>query len=356
MKLLIVNCVSDRSEIMLYQGLAQRGVQVSLFCDPRESRQAELRAAQIEVAELKIRSRFDWNAVKTIKQKLKSEKYDLVYAPTSRGLSATILATLFNPIPIATYRGTMGHLNPWLPHNYLAHLSSRVSAIICNCQAVQRYLASIGVSESKLFSIFKGHEIEWYQTKDKADLSKLGIPQQAFVVAWVANIRPVKGLDLLIKAAALIDSKYPIHYLIIGDGEIEKYKNMANQLRVADCFHFTGFRTDVKNLVAAANILALTSVDREGVPRSVIEALSQKIPVVVTAVGGLPEIVVNQKTGLVVPVSPEGISQAIRRYYENPDLLSEYGEHGQQDVLARFNRQIYIDRMLEVFNKISKSR
>ena len=356
MNCLIINCVSDRSEIALYKGLKNLGVNLFLFCDPRETKKQELIDFGIESEELHIRHRFDLRAVRAIKEKINEQHFDLIYAPTSRGLTASILATLGRRVPIITYRGTMGNLSFFNPAALMAHLNPRVDSIVCVCNAVKDYLSSLGVSMGKLKVISKGHDISWYQTHSQPpSLGEFGIPDGSFVVGCVANIRPLKGIDVLLKAVAIAkNSCSKIHLLLIGEVRDQTLPRLAEELGIEDIVHFAGFRSDASKLIKACNITAMPSVRREGLPRAMVESMSQAIPVIVSDLGGMPEVVLDGKCGLVVPPGdPVALASAIAECATDLPKVEKLGLAARKRIEDDYSVEGYVNKFYSLFLEIS---
>src|SRR5262245_1489855 len=150
-------------------------------------------------------------------------------------------------------------------------------------------------------TIYKGHSLDWY-TAQPADLSAIGIPAGAFVVVCVANYRPRKGIELLIDALAELPREWPVHLLLVGRMDAPRLRARIAASPVRDRIHVPGHRDDAPALVAACDVFALPSVKREGLARSLIEAMAYGFGRVVTACGGSPDVVVDGRCGIVVPV------------------------------------------------------
>ena len=193
MRVLVINSFSDLPEVGLYRGLKQRGVDIELILDPSHAKIEELRSDGIPVTPLRIRHRFDLFASSQVRRLLKERNFELIYTPSSRGLSVALLAGRSLCVRYVSYRGTMGHVSRWNPANFISHLNPRVDAIVCNCQAVRHYLLSVGIEERKLRTIYKGHDVSWYEPDCVLDRSEFGIPADAVLVGCLANFRPLKA-------------------------------------------------------------------------------------------------------------------------------------------------------------------
>ena len=135
---------------------------------------------------------------------------------------------------------------------------------------------------------------------------ELSIPIDAPVCSIVAALRPEKNHDMFLKGAALIRQRFPdTRFLIVGDGpERDRLEQLKAQLGLSEAVRFLGTRKDIPAILAASNVCALTS-KMEANPVSILEALSTRVPVVATRVGGVPTTVIDNETGFLVPAGDE---------------------------------------------------
>lgn len=149
---------------------------------------------------------------------------------------------------------------------------------------------------------------------DRASVrGELGLDEDDVVATTVANLRPTKAYgDLLLAARQVVDAGVPVRFLAVGQGPLEgEIRARHAELGLGDRFRLLGYRPDATRIVAAADLFVLSS-RHEGFPIALMEALALGIPVVATAVGGIPEAVTNDREGLVVPPGrPDLLADAI---------------------------------------------
>jgi glycosyltransferase involved in cell wall biosynthesis len=154
----------------------------------------------------------------------------------------------------------------------------------------------------------------------------LGLSDDAVVVALtVANLRREKDYPNLLRAAQAALAQEPrLHVLAVGQGQLEaEVQALHRELGLGDRCRLLGYRTDVKDLMAAADLFVLASAF-EGLPVSIMEAMAAGLPVVATAVGGVPEAVVDGETGLLVPPrDASALAAALLQLARDPDLRAE---------------------------------
>lgn len=356
MRVLALTGQSDRPEAALLAGLAERGVEVEWRGDLACRHLDQLKRAGVTVGELPLPSRISPRAVALIRSRLKHGAFDLIHAFTGRALSnATIASWGLPPTGRISYRGTVGHLGALDPMSYLTWRNRSLSATVCVSDAVREYLLGCGIPSERLVTIYKGHELGWYQQPGGRErFSEFGIPSGAFVFICTANIRPVKGVDTLIEAFSQISARCPkAHLLLVGDLRVPALRTQALCSAAPTRIHFTGFRSDVTVLAGGADVMVLASKDREGLPKSVIEGMAQGVPAVVTRVGGMPELVEHGRSGLVVPPSdPKELGGALESLYHDPALRSRLGAGALERIASEFTVTKMIDATLALYKKL----
>jgi len=170
---------------------------------------------------------------------------------------------------------------------------------------------------------------------------ELQIPAAAPVVGTVGRLAEVKRQDLLIHALAELRRSVPdARLLLVGDGpNRQQLTALAAGLGLNDAVCFAGYRADRERLLAAMDVFALSS-DSEGTPLALLEAWAAGLPVVATAVGGLPELIDHGSTGLLVPRGdPASLSATLAGLLKDAPKRRALGAAGHQLVRTRFDRR-----------------
>lgn len=158
--------------------------------------------------------------------------------------------------------------------------------------------------------------------------AELGIASSELVVGTVAHLRRQKGYPVLLEAARrVIDSGMAVRFVAVGRGpQHSEIRSLHRKLELDNHFLFTGFRSDAIRVMSAFDVFVLASWN-EGLPVTVMEALTLGIPVVATGVGGTPEILTSGVEGLLVPPGrPDELSNAINVLAGSPDLRRQMAE------------------------------
>jgi glycosyltransferase involved in cell wall biosynthesis len=176
---------------------------------------------------------------------------------------------------------------------------------------------------------------------------RLGLPARGTILASVAVLRPEKDHVSLLRALrVVIDAGQNPRLLIVGDGsERENLLRETERLGLGKSVMFLGHRSDVDDLIAASDIVLLSSYAVECFPYALLEAMRGARPVISTAVGGIPEMVEDGLTGyLVPPHAPLAMADRILDLMKHPDLAREMGIAGAKRVGNRFTLERSADR------------
>jgi len=165
-----------------------------------------------------------------------------------------------------------------------------------------------------------------------------GIETHATIVTHVGRFAPPKNHALLIEAFARVRTSAPLYLLLVGGGELENtVREQVAALGLESRVRFLGIRADVADILRASDAFVLSS-RWEGNPMSVMEAMAAGLPVVSTAVGGVPELVRDGETGLLVPSEDTGaLAQAIQALVDNPARRQAMGVAARQHAVASFD-------------------
>jgi len=188
------------------------------------------------------------------------------------------------------------------------------------------------------------------QEPDEALRRRLGIPRGAPVAAIVAALRPEKNHEMFLRAAVSIRREVPeARFLVVGDGpQRGRLEDLARELSLDGSVRFLGTRSDVPELLALVDVLALSS-HMEANPVSILEAMACAKPVVATAVGSVPDSVLDGGTGyLVAPGSVEEMTARVVELFRNPGRATAFGRAGRERVVV----QASSERMVEGYQDL----
>ncbi len=264
------------------------------------------------------------------------------YLPGPYVIGAPVAMAARVPIKIMSRRSLASYQRNW-PNvaRFERALHHKMDKVIGNSRAVVEELRAEGIPDAKLRLIYNGIEVKAVQPEREAARQALGLAPDALVGLVVANLIHYKGHRELIRgtAHAVGRIRQPLRILLAGrDQGLElELQALAKEEGVGDMIQFLGQRSDVAPLFAAADFGLLTSRE-EGFSNVVLEGMTAGLPMIVTAVGGNPEAVLDGETGLVVPSrNPTAIGDAILRLALDPDLRRRLGEAGRNRVREEFS-------------------
>ncbi len=181
----------------------------------------------------------------------------------------------------------------------------------------------------------------------------LGLKEGDLLVGTVCIVRSWKGIVDFLKAAELLKAEKQIKWVIVGGGHLQDYLPKLDELGLHGTVTFTGHLDAPYTAIAALDVFALLSTANEGISQATLQASYLKRPLITTSVGGLPEVCLDGKTGIVVPpFSPEKIAEAVLRLAQNPDLRHSFGENAREHVLEKYTMEQTLDQMEEVYSQL----
>jgi glycosyltransferase involved in cell wall biosynthesis len=239
----------------------------------------------------------------------------------------------------------------------MARLSDRIVAI---STSQRRDITSVYriASPDKVVVVPLGFDLSAFcETKQRPRgplCAALGLPPDVLLVGYVGRLTAVKNPALFVEAARYVLERIPeARFVMVGDGELRpELEQQIAALGLADRVQLAGWQRDMPAVYACLDALVLTSLN-EGTPVTAIEALAAGVPVVATAVGGVPDVVRDGRTGLLVPPSdPAQLAASIADLLASPERGRVLAHAGRQDVLARFSRERLIEDMESLYRAV----
>lgn len=182
----------------------------------------------------------------------------------------------------------------------------------------------------------------------------LGLSAETPLIAAVGRLSPEKGVDVLIDALAETGGEPPPHVAVVGDGpQGEELRARAARLGLAQRIHFVGHTATPGDYLLAADVVVLPSRS-EGIPNVALEAMALGKPLIATAVGGTPEVVVDGESGLLVAAEqPPALARAIERVLRDPAFAGSLSAGGERRVAAEFSIAARCRKILDVYAEIA---
>jgi glycosyltransferase involved in cell wall biosynthesis len=260
-------------------------------------------------------------------------------------------ARLAAPVVIASIRDCAPYLTA-MQKRVQRYACQFADCVLVNATAVKDWLIAEGYDASKIVVIRNGVDLAGFNSPPDADRIRfdLGLEPQTRLVAVVSRLTRLKGLENLFEAAAMLKPRYPdVRFLVVGETSpmevpyLDELKQLAVRLGVGDRVLFTGRRSDVAALLSSVNVSVMPSLN-EALSNVLLESMAAGAPTVATRVGGTPEALVDERTGLLVaPGDSRAIANAVGRLLDNPSLAHRLGQAARDLIRDRFS----VDRMVD---------
>jgi glycosyltransferase involved in cell wall biosynthesis len=234
-------------------------------------------------------------------------------------------------------------------------LMRQTDAVIASAGSVRDfYLEQVKADPDKVVVIYNA--VDWSQlatTKTRAQLrAELGIPAGVPLAGIIARLTEQKAHRVLFDALARPELS-ALHLLVVGDGELrDDLRGRAEQLGLGGRVHFAGARRDLGNILGAIDMFTMPSL-WEGLPLSLVLAMGAGLPVIASRVAGIPEVVRDDISGLLVaPGDVPQLTKALARVLQDEGLRGRLGQEARAFVQPRFGVDGYIASMTALYNRL----
>ena len=341
---------------ILVEHLVARGHENAVLLVPGARFRSVAERLGLAVYEAPLRRWYDPRLAPRVRAVVSTVRPDVLHFGCGRsllwaGLAARRLAV---PLKITTRRidYPIGRW-PWRAFRY----TKLVDHVVANCEAVRRRVLAAGVHSANVTVVHEGIELSpWQGLRAQRDAARerLAIPAEALVVCCPATLRPRKGQRGLVAAFASIAERFPSALLILAGEGSDRATLLADVARrgLVGKVRVPGAVSPIADLYAASDLFCLASF-HEGLANACLEASAAGLPCVVSAAGGLPEIVADGDTGLVVPVGDVGrLAQALARFLAEPALRASAGAKGAARTAQLFSARRVAHAMEELFLRL----
>ena len=227
--------------------------------------------------------------------------------------------------------------------------------IIAVSEGVREEMLRYGVPGEKIRVIDNGIDLTRFSdTISPATIrEEFGIKKGVTVIGTVGNLGAEKGHVYLLQAAKeIVNSAESVKFIFVGDGPLRAYlENEASELGIGDSVIFTGFRTDIPNLLSTMDIFVLPSVT-EGLPMVLLEAMAAKKVIVATRVGAISKVVNNGGGILVEPRDVAGLQNAILSLLESEENRQKYASAGYDTVRTHFSSERMSLEYIDLYDEL----
>jgi len=234
-------------------------------------------------------------------------------------------------------------------------LTAPLTGIVSVADFTRRTGDALGITSARNVVVTNGVEVRELDLRRRAEFrQRYGILNHDLVITQVCWMVEVKGVESMLRAAAIILRTHSkLRFLFVGDGpELPSYRNLAVELGIEGAVTFTGLLSNPTGIGVfdASDIYCQPSLWQEACPLAVLEAMSVKLPVIASNTGGLPELVEDGRSGILVPVGGSlEICAALERLLSDADLRRSMGEAGYQLILKEHRIEDTARKYVEIF-------
>jgi len=334
--------------LLTVNGLREIGQRAALVAHP--DGELRKRAAEgLELVPLAPKSEVDLSAAWRLNRVIKKLQPDVIHAHDAHGVAMAGLALSLGAAsakngepPLVVSRRVDFHLR----HNSFSRWKHRqVDCFIAASEAIRQMLITDGVPAERTVTVHEGIDVDHILAAPLVDVHQaFFLPHGSAVVGNIAALVPHKGQRHLIEAAHLVVQKLPdVRFVILGEGELrEALERLVREYHLEKHVLLPGFRTDVIGCLKSFDVFVMSSVT-EGLGTSLLDAMACSRPIIATSAGGIPEVVDEGVTGLLVPPRDHtAMADAIISLVGDEARRRAMGDRG----FARVNEKFTVERMI----------
>jgi glycosyltransferase involved in cell wall biosynthesis len=306
---------------------------------------------------LPFKNSLDIKTAIEIKSICLNERIDIVHLHSSKSHGIGVLSKILgNKVPfVLSRRVSFPIKNNWFTK--FKYNFSAIERIICVSENIKKIVQNYINKPEKCVTIYDGIDLEKFDLTVKTTILKdeFNISRDSFIIGNTSALESEKDYVTFIKTIKiLVQNNNNVHAFIIGKGSEEfSLKELVNKEGLNDFITFTGFRNDIDKILPELDLFLMPSKS-EGLGTSILDSFIAKTPVVATHAGGIPEIVIHEKTGMLAPIGDaETLSIHIEKIIKNPDFKMMLIDQASDKVLEFSKKEMAI-KTFKVYTEIVK--
>ena len=339
--------------LLLVQGLIREGLQPHVAA-PKRCALATRLPGRVPVLPISAHGAAVLASAFRVARYCRAHDIDVLHAHTGGAHTTALLALLFGAgCPVVVHRRIASR-----PKGRFKFFHPRVRAYIAISEAIVARLREIGVPSDRIHLVYSSVDPEPFRRAAASGMRErlrrdMGWPAGLPVIGTAARLDPAKGVDVLVGAMALLRPAVECGCVVAGEGEDRgRLQDLIARHKLEDRVRLLGERRDIPELLSALDIFAMPSL-KEGLGSAVIESFQAGCCAVATRVGGLPELVRHEETGLLVePGDPAPLAAALRRLLDDPALRRRLAEAGRRVAAERFDPDTMVRATLAVYERV----
>jgi L-malate glycosyltransferase len=342
--------------LLTARGLRARGHRVVVVCHPDGELRNRL-PADTETVPLAPRNEVDLPAAWRLSRVIRDLQPDVIHAHDPHGVAVAATAlSVASPSPrpaLVAARRVDFHLKG---NSFSRWKYRQVDRLVCASNAIRAMLLEDGIAASRAVTVHEGVDIDRVLAVEPLNVrEEYWFPPHSLIVGNIAALVPHKGQKFLVDAAATVVREMPeARFLILGEGELRAaLEQQVKHLHLSQHVVLGGFRTDVLAVLKGLDVFVMSSVT-EGLGTSLLDAMAAARPIVATRTGGIPEVVVDGETGLLVPPrDARALAEAIVQMLKDGPGRQRVAQAGFARVRERFSVDRMVEQTLEVYAAVA---
>ena len=355
----------ERLFAQLISRLPRDRYRITVACAPGGIFEEKIKGSGALLEPIDMRNRFNPGIILRLVNIVKREKIDIVHSQGGRAdFFARIVARLAKvPVLISTIQMPVeGYdVNPVKKSVYVAldRLSERFvdKFIVVSKSLGQALIQKHKITPDKLVLIYNGIEVDEYRPNGKEVRREFGLEDGVPVIGAIGRLVWQKGFNYFIEAIPEIVRHMPdAKFLLVGDGPLrERLEALSEELKVRDNVIFTGFRSDIKEILSTVDLLVVPSL-LEGFPMVTLEAMAMAKPIVATNIDGITEQITDGVNGILIPPKdPSALAKTVVRVLNDKEFARSIGLLARKKVEQEFSVEKMVAETEEVYMSLLKA-
>lgn len=343
----------EQQVVYLVEELQSRGHSNFVVCQPKSVLEKKVSSLKIPVFPLLMRGEWDLIAAIKLARIIKKNNIQILHLHTAHAHTLGLFAAKFNPAcKVIVSRRVDFHIRSRFKYNRRG-----IDKIITVSERIRQVLIEDKIKSDKIVAVHSGVDLERFNKIKTNDYfyKEFDLDRNVPVVGIVAALAPHKDHHNFLYAAKMVKKNYPqAKFLIVGEGTLEnELKVLTQRLGLEKEVVFTGFRKDSLEIISTFDVFVLSSC-LEGMGSVLLEAMALAKPIVATRTGGIPEVVLNGVTGILVPPKNSGeLADGIIQLLKDNILAKEMGIKGKERV-EDFSKEKMVEKTEKIYKEILK--
>ena len=324
--------------------------------------QKRARAQNVDLISVPDRGPWDLRVVWQLLKICREKKVTIWHGHDYKSNAIGLLIRLFHRMHlVTTVHGWVRHTRRTPLYYWIDRLSLRFyKKIVCVSEDLMQACVASGVPPAKCRLILNAIDTTVYAPASDCNSSRerLGIPADRFLIGSVGRLSVEKGYNFLIDAVdSLNRDGHNISLLVIGEGDIRgDLEAQIERLGLRDRIQLAGYQSNTIELYRAMDLFVLASL-REGLPNALLEAMAMQVPVVVTRVGGIPQVICDHENGVLVePGDAKVLADAMREMIVNRDRAADMARRARETVEQNYSFEYRMDKMVQLYGELDSTK